>query len=71
MDDGIFDALRQRAGRERRSLKDLVNILLRESLAGKKRGDYRLNWHPVRGKGLQPGADLEDRKSLWDRMEGR
>jgi plasmid stability protein len=71
MDDGVFGALRQRAAREGISLKDLVNGLLRKCLAAEQGRSYRLNWRPVKGKGLQPGVDIDDRKSLLDRMGGR
>jgi len=71
MDDGVFDQLRRRATRERRPMKDVVNALLREALKPAKAGHYRFDWKPAKGRGLQPGVSLDDRKSLWDLMDGR
>ncbi len=71
IEDGLFTALRQRAARENRSLKDLLNALLREALAPRKAARYRCDWRVVKGRGLQPGVNLQDREALWDRMEGR
>jgi hypothetical protein len=51
-------------------LRDLVEDALRAYLSTKARGSaYRFDWTPDRGE-LLPGVDLDDRASLFDRMEG-
>jgi hypothetical protein len=67
----IYDDLRRRALRERRTMRDLASDLLRKGLAARPRRDYRLVWKPETGSGTQPGVNLEDRDSLWDLMDGR
>jgi len=72
LEDGVFGELRHRAVREGRSLKDLVNDLLRQALAPRKTGKYKFDFPVFKGgKGLRPGVNLEDRQALMDIMDGR
>jgi len=70
-DDALFSSLRQRAAKESRPLKAVVDSLLRQALAPRKARPYKCAWRVVKGRGLLPGVNLEDRDSLLDRMEDR
>ena len=72
LDDDLHRQLKRQAAAEGRTLRDLVNTLLRRALreVGRRRGKYRLDWPTVSGK-LQPGVRLDDRDSLFDLMDGR
>jgi len=68
--DDLVQKLRRRAADEHVPLKVLVNRLLDDSLAPRPAKPYRFKWKTVRGK-ILPGVRLDDRKSLYDLMEGR
>jgi Arc/MetJ family transcription regulator len=70
LDDELLARIRMRALAAGHTLRDEVNDLLRQALARKRKTDYRFEWKTFRGR-LQPGVDLDDRDSLFDRMEGR
>ena len=73
LQDDVLRLARQRAARESRSLKDVINEALRLGLAleGEKRSQrYRFTLVTVNGR-LMPGVDLHDRDKLFDLMEGR
>ena len=71
IDDDLLTRLKEKAARERRSLQDVANELLRQSLAEqatRKRIKIQLRgWRAVQ----QPGVDLLDRDKLFDLMDGR
>jgi len=70
LDDDLLRRLKERAAREGRTLQALANDLLRHGLSPRRDVDYRLELATWDGT-LQPGVDLFDRDSLFDRMEGR
>ena len=73
LQDDVLKLARQRAARENRPLKDVINEALRVGLTP-ERGDgvqrYRFKLKTVRGRTM-PGVDLHDRDKLFDLMEGR
>ena len=73
--DELFRRVKKKAAEENITLRELIERALRSHLGGYKRSkDYRFNFHPFRGKGLQPGVnetDLSDRDRLFDLMEAR
>ena len=71
VDDPLFRKLKQEAARRGTTLRAVVNEHLRQALARPERKPkYRFNWKPHRGGRLQPGVRLDDRKSLFDLMDG-
>lgn len=70
LSDDLFRRAKKRAADEGIPLRDVVEAALRDYLSGKPRAStYRFEWTPERGE-LLPGVDLDDRNSLFDRMEG-
>ena len=69
-DDDLLRQLKQRAAKDGVTLQDLVNDLLRQSLATAKRSKYELKLKGWNGAVL-PGVDLTDRDKLFDLMGGR
>ncbi len=71
LDDDLLRRLKEKAAREGRTLQDVANELLRQSLAAqsaRKRVKIHLRgWKASR----QPGVDLLDRDKLFDLMDGR
>lgn len=70
IDAALLRALKKKAAEEGRSLQAVVNDLLRQSLAVRPSGEYRLRlrgWEATE----QPGVDLLDRDKLFDLMNGR
>ena len=55
------------------SLGEVIDQALRESFAAKKPGPrtQRTRLPTFRGRGVQPGVDLDSSSSLLDTMEGR
>jgi hypothetical protein len=69
--DEVLRALKTRAAREGTTLSRLVNALVRIATARpRRRAPLRLRTFRG-GKGLQPGARLDDRDALHDLMDGR
>ena len=70
-DDDVLRRLKEKAAREDRTLQDVANELLRQSLEDAERPpDY--NFQFVKWKAeLLPGVDIFDRKTLFDIMEDR
>jgi hypothetical protein len=67
----ILRLAKKKAADDRVPLKRVVEVALRRYLTGTpRRTGYRLRWRTESGT-LQPGVDLEDRQSLFDRMGGR
>lgn len=70
IDEDVIRRLKERAVRRGRTLREEVNDLLRMALARREKGSYRFEWRTFEGR-VQPGVDLDDRDSLFDRMDGR
>ena len=69
LDDDLIQAVESEAQRTGRAPDQVIKRVLREALLEKKPGKpYKLSWVTVEGP-LQPGADLDARSSLIDRME--
>jgi hypothetical protein len=71
LDDGLLKEAKALAARSGRTLTDLIEEALRESLARQRRPPLgRVELPTFRGEGLQPGVDLDDSSALADLMEG-
>jgi hypothetical protein len=71
INDDLFRRAKKKAAEEGIPLKRLVEKALREILKTKRsRKGYSLSWRTEKGR-LQPGVRLDDRKALFDLMEGR
>jgi hypothetical protein len=71
LDEPLFRQLKQEAARRETTLRELVNEYLRKALAqAERKPKYRFDWKPHRGGRIMPGVRLDDRKSLWDLMDG-
>ncbi|CAN5867974.1 hypothetical protein BH20GEM1_BH20GEM1_15970 [soil metagenome] len=70
LDEDLLRRLKEKAAREGRTLQSLANDLLRQGLAAPRTSEYRLGLLTWKGE-LQPGADIFDRDTLFDLMEGR
>ncbi len=72
IEDRLFRDLKRQAADKGVTLRQLVNDLLRQGLNGPKpRGKYKFNWKVQPLGTIQPGVDLNDRKSLFDLLDGR
>jgi hypothetical protein len=70
IDDALLAEAKRVAARTGRSLTDVVEDALRESLHRRHRAARRAVELPVFGEdGLQPGVDLDDSAALLDLME--
>jgi hypothetical protein len=70
IDDALLAEAKQVAARTGRSLTDVVEDALRESLHRRQRTTRRAVELPVFGEeGLQPGVDLDDSAALLDLMD--
>ncbi len=71
-EDALLRSAKARAAREGKSLTRLIEDALRRYLAPERRRDRAFRLKLVTKKGrILPGVDLDDRDSLYDRMEGR
>jgi hypothetical protein len=71
LNDQLMREVSRRASDERISIRAVIESALRAHLGRPlKRGHYRLCWRTEKGK-LQPGAAIENRYALYDRMAGR
>ncbi len=71
--DKLMRSVKRQAAESGQTVTRVIEDALRESLARRKssRGQtFKLRWITTHGR-LQPGVDLADRDSLYDRMEGR
>lgn len=71
LDDQLFRELKQEAARHGKTLREVVNDYLRKGLATPKTPKkYVFRWKASpRGK-ILPGVRINDRKSLYDLMDG-
>ncbi len=71
LDDDLLKRLKETAARERRTVGEVVNDLLRQALAPqRKRRGFKLileGWEAQ----PRPGVDILDRDKLFDLMDGR
>jgi hypothetical protein len=73
INDGLMREAKTLAAKTGRTLISIVEEALRERLAMEKAGvrsPFKLRWLTVRGR-VQPGVDVADRDSLYERMESR
>ena len=71
LDDQLLRAAKQRAAQTGRTLKAVIEDALREALARRDTPapQSRVRLKTFKGKGVQPGVDLDDTASLLDLME--
>lgn len=72
LDDGLLKQVKQVASETGRTITSIIEDALRESLAKRSKGRRRrhVRLKTFKGKGLQPGVDLDDSAALLDLMEG-
>jgi putative antitoxin of VapBC-like toxin-antitoxin system len=72
VEDRLLRDAKRRAVEDGRTLTAVIEAALRQYLAPTPRARIPFRLHLLTKKGrLQPGVDLADRDSLYDRMEGR
>jgi len=73
LDDRLMKAVKQRAVAEGTTMTRIVERALRETLERSRQPPepFELQWVAVGEGGIQPGVDLNDRDSLYERMEDR
>ena len=69
LDEDLLRQLKARAAREGVPLGRLVNDLLHAAHSTRPRVRRKVAWLTFCGDGLRPGVDLDDRRSLYDRMD--
>jgi hypothetical protein len=71
LDDTLYRDVKTAAAESGQTVTTLIQDALRQRLAGRKRGTgrKRLRLPTWKGKGLQPGVDLNDSAALLERME--
>ena len=70
LDDALLRRAKAAAADSGRSLNDLIEDAIRAALAPKPAGRVSEAEMPTyRGRGLQPGVDLDDSAGLMDHME--
>jgi hypothetical protein len=71
--DDLLEKAKQRALDRKCTLGEIVEDALRQSFARKTKGQStrRTRLPTFRGRGLQPGVDLDSTASLLDTMEER
>ncbi len=73
IDDDLFAEIKTEAARTGRTLTQVVEDALREFLARKRSAGGRrraVELPTFRGRGLQPGVDLDSTAALLDLMDG-
>lgn len=73
LNDDILKMAREKAARENRSLKDVINESLRLGLTPdlqRSGAKYAFHLKTVQGR-IMPGVDLHDRDKLFDFLDGR
>ena len=71
LDDQLLSEAKQHAARTGRTLKAVIEDALREALARTEtpRPQARVSLQTFKGRGVQPGVDLDDISSLLDLIE--
>jgi len=73
LNDDVLKMARQKAARENRSLREVINEALRQGLTSgnqRKNTRYVFRLKTVPGR-IMPGVDLHDRDKLFDLLDGR
>jgi hypothetical protein len=71
LDDELFGELKQEAARNRKTLREVVNDYLRKGMASPKtHKKYVFRWKASPRGRIMPGVRINDRKSLYDLMDG-
>jgi plasmid stability protein len=73
LNDDVLKRARQKAARENRSLREVINEALRQglTLGDRRKGTrYAFRLKTVAGP-VMPGVDLHDRDKLFDLLDGR
>lgn len=65
--DALYAAAKQRAHEQQRTVTSLIEQALREQLATRE-PDRAFRVEPYRGRGVQPGVNLNDSADLLARM---
>ena len=73
LNEELLSEVKRLAAEERTTLTEVLEEALREMLARRKqqRSRPRMSLPTFKGRGLQPGVDLDDSSALLDLMEGR
>jgi len=74
IDDALFAELKAEAARSGRTLAQVIEDALRESLARRRSAGERrrpADLPTFRGRGLQPGVDLDSTAQLLELMDER
>lgn len=69
LDDLVLRRAKARAAAAGVSLNDFISDAVRAALAGRAQAAGAVPLPTYRGRGLQPGADLDDSAALLDLME--
>jgi len=73
LDDALFAEVKAEAARTGRTMTEVIQDALRESLARRARGGPArrpVDLPTFRGRGLRPGVDLDSSAQLLELMEG-
>jgi len=70
LDETVLRRLKQQAAAQGTTLQELANALLRRALSRRDREPFTLALTPWEAE-LQPGANILDRDTLFDLMNGR
>lgn len=70
LDDALLRRAKAQAAASGRSLNDFIADAVRAALAPRPVKPESLGLPTFRGRGIQPGVDLDDASALLDRMEG-
>ena len=72
LDDDLIQAVKRKAAETGRTMTEVIEGCLRESLQRQPASGpaYRLRMVTVKGR-RRPGVDLTDRDALYEAMEGR
>ena len=74
IDDGVFQELKRLAAEERSTLRSVIEDALRAELARRKSYARERVMETVvtyKGRGTQPGVNIDSNADLLDSMEGR
>ena len=69
LEDNLLRELKARAAREGVPFGRLVNDLLHQAQARAPRSLRRVNWPTFSGRGVRPGVEIGNRRSLYDLLD--
>ena len=71
LDDNLLKRAKELAARTNQTLTSIVETALSSLLNGRPESvtESKIKLHTFKGRGLQPGVDLDDSASLLDLME--